>query len=120
MITGTISHGTLRPQDLIPAFLDALRAVALAAYAAAMAQPDGFAIRVIDAPADDSDWWHGDEAQALLERLTDALESSAPEGHYFGAHPGDGSDFGFWPIEERTPWPAVSLNASGSISPERS
>lgn len=47
MTIGTISHSTLRPQDLIPAFLDALR-------------------------------------------------EYAPDYCYFGAHEGDGADFGFW------------------------
>lgn len=43
-------------------------------------------------------WWHSEDAIALLESLTDALDSYAPEGYYFGAHPGDGSDYGFWQI----------------------
>jgi len=30
--------------------------------------------------------------------LTDALNEHAPDGFMFGAHEGDGSDFGFWPI----------------------
>ena len=36
----------------------------------------------------------------LMEVLFDALDDLSPQGHYFGSHPGDGSDFGFWPIEE--------------------
>ena len=33
------------------------------------------------------------------EALPDALDALSPPGHYFGAHPGDGSCFGWWPVE---------------------
>ena len=34
----------------------------------------------------------------LLDTMWPVMERFAPEGHYFGAREGDGSDFGFWPI----------------------
>ena len=34
-----------------------------------------------------------------ISDVLDALDECAPEGCYFGPHEGDGSDFGFWPIE---------------------
>lgn len=40
-----------------------------------------------------------DRAGWLMEDLYDALDECAPDGHYFGAHPGDGADFGFWEAE---------------------
>jgi hypothetical protein len=39
------------------------------------------------------------EGDDLLEALFDTLDEFAPSGYYFGTHPGDGSDFGFWQID---------------------
>ena len=39
----------------------------------------------------------------LYEVLFRWMDKIAPPGYYFGAHPGDGSDFGFWEIE-REDW----------------
>lgn len=44
----------------------------------------------------DSDWWNSEDATILLDSLFDTLDLYAPDGYYFGAHPGDGSDYGFW------------------------
>lgn len=30
----------------------------------------------------------------------DLMAEFVPEGHYFGSHPGDGSDIGVWPFED--------------------
>jgi hypothetical protein len=94
---GTIIAATLRPQDLIPAFLTALRDYHGAAYTQLMAQPfplpPAYALE-----DDDSDWWQSEECSWFLnETLFDALNECAPDGCYFGSHPGDGADFGFWP-----------------------
>ena len=82
----------MRTQDLIPAFMDVVRDT-----------PEY--VQVMDAvPAHakedkDAEWWNSDEAAGLLESLFATLNSHSPEGHYFGAHPGDGSDYGFWKTE---------------------
>ena len=98
-VYGTISHGTMRMQDLIPAFLDAVRGIAPAEYEAYMAMPFG------PAPAhaledDDAEWWGSDDALYLFNDLMETLDQHAPDGYYFGTHPGDGSDFGYWPEED--------------------
>ena len=98
-IIGSVIAGTHRPQDLIPAFLDALAKLDPAAYEQLMVSP--FPLPPAYAQEDDDcEWWDSEEASYYLDDIFDALDSVAPEGYYFGAHPGDGSDFGFWPIEE--------------------
>jgi hypothetical protein len=111
-IEGTISHGTLRPQDLIPAFMDALCYLDRKQYLEMVIElgeigcPIGIAVVAsgyvegIDA-TDDHPWWDGEDASYLLnETLYDSLNGLAQDGFYFGSHPGDGSDFGFWQHEE--------------------
>lgn len=89
---GTLVHGTHRPQDLIPAFLGKLNELAPARAAAIEAQ---YPVTIADPEAD---YFLG--ADALVTELFDALDELAPEGWYFGAIEGDGSDFGFWQSEE--------------------
>ena len=96
----TVIHGTMRPQDLIPAFLGTLQEVDHAAHSQLMLLPFGPIPAYVQDEGDESEWWNGDDAAFLLESLFDALNAAAPENCYFGAHPGDGSDFGFWRIED--------------------
>lgn len=85
----SVSRTTMRCQDLIPAFMGVLRDtpeyVQLMNVVPAYASVDK-----------DSNWWNSEDATALLESLFDTLDLYAPDGYYFGAHPGDSSDYGFW------------------------
>jgi len=108
---GTVSHGTLRVQDLLPAFLDTLSRLDPAGYSKLILELDaeyqrsktpvgiacyaGGYCKGLDL-CDDEAWWQSDRAAELLTAAFDALNETAPEGAYFGAHPGDGADFGFW------------------------
>lgn len=83
---GTISHGTLRAEDLIPRFLAALSEV----------DPERAAEINADKPSDDDEEWM---EFWINNTLWDALNDCCPGGYYFGAHPGDGADFGVWPID---------------------
>lgn len=97
----TIIRGTFRYQDLIPAFLAEIRERDLEAYA--QIQMSSFSLPPAYAQEDeDSEWWTSEEAYHFLEELFDILNELAPEGFYFGPHPGDGSDFGFWEVEDET------------------
>jgi len=88
---GTVIHGTLRTEDLVPAFLEELKTL----------DPDRAAYYVERIPAEaledpDHIWWQTGEAMWMLEELFDILNEYAPPFCYFGALEGDGSDFGFW------------------------
>lgn len=91
---GSILHGTMRPQDVLPALLDALREHDEDAYSQCLNLIPAHA-----AEDEDADWWT-EEAPDHVESLFDSLNDCAPSGLYFGAHPGDGSDYGFWMSEE--------------------
>ena len=71
---GSISHGTLRPEDLCAVFFDTLCGL------------------------------NEEEYNKILinttEALMDALNAAAPAYCYFGTHEDAGSDFGFWPLSE--------------------
>jgi hypothetical protein len=99
-LLGTVSHGTMRTQDLIPAFLDALAEVDSSAYEQIMVCQFSFIPDYVMDEGDGSEWWNSEDASYKLDDLFDALDAAAPEGCYFGAHPGDGSDYGFWAIED--------------------
>jgi len=90
----------MRDCDLIPAFLDVLEEL------------DASAAKTLEAEADfaplfdsEDDWEtvcdeHQEAASYLTEALFEALGALAPSYFYFGSHPGDGADYGFWFDEE--------------------
>jgi len=82
---GSVSSGTMRPADLIPAFLAVLDDIA-------PAKADAWRE---DWPGVEEDTETDTEGYAM-EELFDILDGLAPPGFYFGAHPGDGADYGFW------------------------
>jgi hypothetical protein len=96
----TVIRATLRTQDLLPAFLDVIRNTAEYVQ---ITQSNVLELGVITDPAagDDDERWDSEYMTYFLnEELFDTLNMYAPEGYYFGAHEGDGSDFGYWKIEE--------------------
>jgi hypothetical protein len=86
-----VSKGTLRLQDLIPTFHAVLREIAYEISEEEYAS---------EWPPEDDDWWDSEDATWVFERLFDDLNFWAPDGHYFGVHPGDGSLFGFWEVTD--------------------
>lgn len=91
---GSVSTGTLHSIDLLTALADELRRLDVGgAHADLLKECDDE--MVLDRLNDGDD----DIAADLADRLIDALAEFAPPFCYFGAHPGDGADFGFWPID---------------------
>lgn len=106
---GTVLHGTLRTSDLLESFANELEhQVRRNAEAwrgeAGGAERERLTNLVTEAREFDPDNYdpHAVEPLAgdIIAALTDELQMFAPDGHYFGAHPGDGADFGYWQNEE--------------------
>lgn len=104
---GTVSHGTLRSEDLLGKFLficEELHPEAAARFNADLIAY-GFGHSMCGAAGmGNRDEWpegFGDyEAAEMIDDLISAINAVCPEGVYFGAHYGDGSDFGFWEVQE--------------------
>lgn len=106
---GSISHGTLRPQDLLSAFINELE-WQIRRNGEFFAVPENFPHRdrlntligeAQDCFSDDGESIADDKEdtadELVNETLPDALQEFAPSYCYFGSHPGDGSDIGYWP-----------------------
>ena len=88
---GSISSGTMRKEDLIPAFVDELE------YQAG--KDDKYHIALcesINEAMENDGYFDGEDSDFDLEELFDALNEYSAPYFYFGAHPGDGSDYGWW------------------------
>jgi hypothetical protein len=103
---GSISSGTLRTEDLLVAFADELEhhvqrnAEEWCSRRGRKRRDELLAL--VTETRDGSIEDEGDLADAVLEELQDALGEFAPPYTYFGAHEGDGADFGYWPA-----WDAI-------------
>lgn len=83
---GSISHGTMRPEDLYDSFLSELRAIA-PRRAAKLEKEHAAAVR---------ECGEDDALSETVNELFDTLGEYCPPYCYFGAHEGDGSDYGVW------------------------
>jgi hypothetical protein len=95
---GTVSHGTLRTQDLLEAFANELKDRAtgdeLTPVRRELIDDALTYAKLIEADHLNDD---GQEAAGeIVNELIEALTELAPAYVHFGAHEGDGSDFGFW------------------------
>lgn len=82
---GSVSTATMRPEDLIPAFVWKLERLV-----------DGDEHKDLIAEANAIEDYDSEQADEVLTELFDALDEAAPQYGYFGANEGDGADYGFW------------------------
>lgn len=87
-----VSDGTLKPEDLIPKFLNALKHDETAHAKFLKGNPEILEIQSWDDVDDET-------KSMLVDELTDALNDIAPDGYFFGASDGDGACFGFWQVD---------------------
>lgn len=97
----SLSWGTMRPVDLYNAFMPFLKEYDPQAFKHLREEYKD----VIDVLNETENEDYIDDTTMenlnwLVDSLFDALDAIAPDGCYFGAHPGDGSDYGFWQHEE--------------------
>jgi len=106
LFEGTVSHGTLLPIDLLNAFVSHLLMVADATVdigslkLADEVRTHLQALRDTVANGNEPSTSQNATSSELINDLIAELNAFAPDGIYFGAHEGDGSDFGWWAISE--------------------
>ena len=95
-VLGSVSTGTLRPEDLLEVFAHTLEN--LTTNGTPLTEAAHIAYRQL---MDDDDDAAYENASEIIQELEDAINENIPVPFvYFGAHEGDGADFGFWPDHE--------------------
>jgi hypothetical protein len=95
---GSVSSGTMRPEDLIPTFTSELD-YAARNYGDVKRKERQAHVKLaiaIDKRSEAEDYYESKDAEWDLDALFDALGEYAAPYFYFGSHPGDGADYGYW------------------------
>lgn len=95
---GSISSGTMRPEDLLPCFIAELESMR------PLQKAHRTLLREVQQRMDAAELLglsyfevlNGEQAAEDIEELETALQDYCLPHFYFGAHPGDGADFGYW------------------------
>lgn len=90
----SLSSATMRPEDLIPCFISALRVIE--------ADNKGImeSLNQMENDTQKDNYYESEDCHYDLDYLFDLLDACSPDGYYFGAHAGDGSDYGFWEVDD--------------------
>jgi hypothetical protein len=94
-IGSLVDFASLRSQDLLPAFLELLRGI----------DDDFISETYCEMPYDaqfddDHAFWEMEKCMWIMEHIEDRLNLYCPDGYYFGASQGNGSDFGVWECDD--------------------
>lgn len=107
LLLGSVSSGTMRTDDLIPEFLwhaehlrlDAGERRQVRAIRARLDREEAETAKD-DEAVEPIGYFTSDEADCDLDELFDILNAHVPDYCTFGSHPGDGADYGVWPVED--------------------
>lgn len=111
-IIGSVSHGTMKNTDLLDSFSNALEHLSkefdeYQKYKDVIEESKRYRDFLIE-HEDKLYKQHHEKTRAFIletvsyiinEDLFNALNKFAPTHYYFGSHPGDGADYGFWLLE---------------------
>lgn len=90
---GSVYCATMRNEDLIPSFVYELETRIRQRTAR---KGHSALVREINARMEAGEYLESEDADEDLQVLFDALDEYSAPYFYFGAHPGDGSDYGYW------------------------
>src|SRR5690606_738190 len=98
----SLSWGTMRTPDLYDAFIPFLEEHDPKTAEEIKTEYVDVINAIEEAQKEGEIYFHSyvNNEEFLMEALFDALNEISPDGCYFGAHPGDGADYGFWSVEE--------------------
>jgi hypothetical protein len=115
---GSVSTATMRPQDLIPTFADYADSLRLSkAERKQVTKIKHTASKIANGRFGDNDaYWQDVVADWDLEALFDILNNHSPAYAYFGSHPGNGADYGFWLVEDwEESFDGIKVNDTGEV-----
>lgn len=96
---GTLIHGTLRVEDLLPDLLSELMSLD-----PGMVDAMAVDIEFVNTYLPTLDVQSPEKAEQMNQILVDVMDSldevASRYGYRFGSHEGDGADFGFWSNEQ--------------------
>jgi hypothetical protein len=108
----------MKTEDLIPSFIDELESQKPLhqAHRKLITRIQKNIAHPSDSTVEDANYWDSEDSQEDLNDLFDALGEYCLPYFYFGAHPGDGSDYGYWLSESFTEdFEGLKINSGDSI-----